>query len=54
MVLVSLDELELTWSSNRRIFDVLSDDPELKMEHRTNYTEVSFDILHQLEEKTPT
>ena len=26
-------------------------DPELKKEFRTNYTEVSFDILHQLEEK---
>ena len=37
-----------------RMFGVLSDDPKLKKEHRTNYTEVSFDILQQLEEKIPT
>ena len=32
-------------------FDVSSGDPELKKELRTNNIEVSFDILHQLEEK---
>ena len=45
---------ESIWASNRRFFDVLSDDPELKKELRTNYTEVSFDILPQLEEKIST
>ena len=49
-----LSESESTWTSNRKIFDVSSDDPELKKELRTNYTEVSFDILHQLEEKIST
>ena len=44
-------ESESTWTSNRKFFDVSSDDPELKKELRTNYTEVSFDILHHLEEK---
>ena len=39
----------------RKFFDVSSDDdPELKKELRANYTEVSFDILHQLEEKIST
>ena len=47
-------ESEWTWASNRRFFDVSSDDPESKKELRTNYTEVSFDILHQLEEKIST
>ena len=42
-------ESESTCTSNRRFFDVSSDDPELKKELTTNYTEVSFDILHQLE-----
>ena len=45
---------ESTWTSNRKIFDVSSDDPELKKELRTNYIEVSFDILHRLEEKIST
>ena len=47
-------ESESTWASNRRFFDVSSDNPELKKELRTNYTEVSCDILHQLEEKIST
>ena len=47
-------ESQSTWASNRRFFDVSSDDPELKKELRTNYTEVAFDILHQLEEKIST
>ena len=47
-------ESESTWASNRRVFDVSFDDPELKKELRTNYTEVAFDILHQLEEKIST
>ena len=47
-------ESESTSASNRRFFDVSSDDPELKKELRTNYTEVAFDILHQLEEKIST
>ena len=47
-------ESESTWASNRRVFDVSSDDPKLKKELRTNYTEVTFDILHQLEEKIST
>ena len=47
-------ESKSTWASNRRFFDVSSDNPELKKELRTNYTEVSCDILHQLEEKIST
>ena len=47
-------ESESTWGSNRRVFDVSSDDPELKKENRTNYTEVAYDILKQLEEKIST
>ena len=47
-------ESESTWASNRRCFDVSSDDPELKKELKANYTEVAFDILHQLEEKIST
>ena len=47
-------ESQSTWGSNRRNFYVSSDDPELKKELRTNYTKVSFDILHQLEEKIST
>ena len=44
-----------TWTFNRKFFDVSSnDDPELKKEFRANYIEVSFDILHQLEEKIST
>ena len=42
---------ESTWTSNRKFFDVSSDDPELKKELRTIYREVFVDILHQLEEK---
>ena len=47
-------ESESTWSPKRKFFDVSSDDPELKKELRTNYAEVSFDILHQLKEKIST
>lgn len=39
------------WTSNRKIFDVSSDNSELKKELRTHYTEVSFDLLYHLEEK---
>ena len=39
------------WTSNRKIFDVSSDNSELKKELRTDYTEVSFDLLYHLEEK---
>ena len=47
-------ESQSTWASNRRFFDVLFDDPELKKGFRTNYTGVSFDTLHQFEEKIST
>ena len=39
------------WTSNRKIFDVSSDNSELKKELRTHYIEVSFDLLYHLEEK---
>ena len=45
---------ESTWTSNRKIFDESSNDPELKKALKTNYTEVFFDILHELEEKIST
>ena len=47
-------ESESTWTSKRKIFDVSSNDPELKTELRKNYTEVSFDTCDQLEEKIST
>ena len=47
-------ESEPTWTSNRKFFDVSSDDPKLNKEFRTNYREVSFDILHELEERIST
>ena len=49
-----LCESQSTWTSNTKFFDVSSDDPELKKELKKNYTEVSFDMLHQLEEKIST
>ena len=47
-------ESESIWTSNKKIFDVSSNDSESKKEISTNYTEVSLDILHQLEEKIST
>ena len=44
-------ESQSTWTSNRKIFDISFDNPELKKEVRTNYTEVSFGIHHQLKRK---